>query len=80
MIEDIDGLDDAEPDEAAAVAAALHAHVAGGSVPPAPPEATWDGERWTFAGRLRALRGRSARVPDGAPTDAWAAAGRSDRF
>jgi hypothetical protein len=75
----IEGLEDADPDEAAAVAAALHAHVAGGA-PAAPPPETWDGERWAFAGRLRALGGRSARVPDGAPTDAWAAAGRVDRF
>jgi hypothetical protein len=80
VIEDIEGLDDAAPDEAAAVAAALHAHVAGSSQPPAPPEETWDGERWAFAARLRTLTGRSARVPDGAPTDAWAAAGRVDRF
>ncbi|MFB6167744.1 MAG: acc operon protein [Haloferacaceae archaeon] len=80
MIEAIDGLDDADPDEAAAVAAAIHAHVARGRESSAPSEETWDGERWAFAGRLRALTGRAGRVPDGAPTDAWAAAGRADRF
>ena len=80
MIENIEGLDDADPDEAAAVAAAVHAHVAGGGSPPAPPAETWNGDRWAFAGRIRALQDRSARVPDGAPTDAWAAAGRVDRF
>ncbi|MEF8818236.1 MAG: acc operon protein [Haloferacaceae archaeon] len=80
MIETLDGLADADPDEAAAVVAAVHAYVAGGDPPPVPPEETWDGDRWAFAGRLRATRGRSARVPAGAPTDAWTAAGRTDRF
>jgi hypothetical protein len=79
VIENIEGLDDADPAEAAAVVAAVHVHVAGGDHPPAPPEETWDGRRWAFAGRLQALTGRSARVPDGAPTNAWAAAGRVDQ-
>jgi len=43
-------------------------------------EETWDGERWAFAGRIESFGGRTVRVPDGAPTDRWAAAGRADRF
>ncbi|PSQ49354.1 acc operon protein [Halobacteriales archaeon SW_6_65_15] len=41
---------------------------------------SWDGKRWAFAGRLRGLQGRAGRVPKRAPTDAWAASGRTDRF
>ncbi|ESP89112.1 hypothetical protein K933_05893, partial [Candidatus Halobonum tyrrellensis G22] len=40
----------------------------------------WDGKRWAFAGRTDALQGRAVRVPRGAPTDAWTASGRTDRF
>jgi hypothetical protein len=73
---------DADPDEAAAVVAAVHAHLRDGRARDAgaPPEETWEGDRWRFAGRVAALQGRTARVPDGAPTDGWAAAGRTDRF
>ncbi|WP_394324677.1 acc operon protein [Halarchaeum acidiphilum] len=42
---------------------------------------TWDGAKWRFAGRLEATGGHGGRrVPDGAPTDAWSAAGRAERF
>ena len=37
-------------------------------------------ENAEFAGRVESIQGRSVRVPEGAPTDAWAAAGRTDRF
>jgi hypothetical protein len=80
VIEDISGLDDAEPDEAAAVVAAVHAHLRDGRVAPSAPPETWDGARWAFAGRARALGGRPVRLPDTAPTDAWTAAGRADRL
>ena len=80
MIEDISGLDDAEPDEAAATTAAVHAHLRDGRVAPSAPPETWDGARWAFAGRARALGGRPVRLPDTAPTDAWTAAGRADRL
>jgi hypothetical protein len=80
VIDVIEGLDDADPDEAAAVVAAVHAHLRDGRVASSPPPETWDGKRWAFAGRMRALAGQSPRVPDGAPTDAWTAAGRADRF
>ncbi|PSQ07370.1 acc operon protein [Halobacteriales archaeon QS_6_71_20] len=77
---------DADAEEAAAVVAAVGAHVHDSEAAAAADAAAgdgaerWDGKRWAFAGRLDALRGRGARVPDGAPTDAWTASGRSDRF
>ncbi|ELZ24788.1 hypothetical protein [Natrinema limicola] len=80
----IDLPDDADDEEAAAIAAAIGAHLhdhalavaaaAGGS------EETWDDKRWAFAGRVRAQQHRTVRVPRDAPTNAWAAAGRTDRF
>ncbi|QLG62734.1 acc operon protein [Halorarum salinum] len=76
--------DSADDDEAAAIAAAVGAHLrdreAAAAEAAAAGEETWDGKRWAFAGRTRSLQGRVERVPDGAPTDAWTAAGRTDRF
>jgi hypothetical protein len=82
---DIDVPDDATDEEAAAIAAAVSAHLRAEAAARAAAdddgEATWDGKRWTFAGRVNGLQGRrSARVPERAPTDAWTAAGRTDRF
>jgi hypothetical protein len=77
---------DAGPEETAAITAAVGAHLrdraaaAAAAADADDDEETWDGRRWTFAGRTRALEGRAARVPDGTPTDAWTAAGRTDRF
>ncbi len=76
---------DAGPEETAAITAAVGAHLrdraaAAAAAAADDDEETWDGRRWTFAGRTRTLDGRAARVPDGAPTDAWTAAGRADRF
>jgi hypothetical protein len=74
---------DADPSEAAAIAAAVGAHLrdqelaAGGA---AGGVAVWVEKRWAFTGRVESLQARSLRVPDGAPTNAWAAAGRTDRF
>ena len=75
---------DADPDEAAAIAAALEALLAAeaaaaGSAGP-DGAAGWDGRRFAFAGRLAKLGGEPVRVPDGAPADPWAAAGRAGRF
>jgi uncharacterized membrane protein len=76
--------DDATDEEAAAIAAAIGAHLraqaAAAAAAEDDEEASWDGKRWTFGGRLRGLQGRAGRVPTGAPTDAWAASGRTDRF
>ncbi|ADQ66696.1 acc operon protein [Halogeometricum borinquense] len=73
----------ADEDEAAAIAAAVAAHLRDQQVAAAAAEDetdSWDGERWSFAGRMRAVSGCAARIPDGAPRDGWAAAGRTDRF
>nr|WP_135853230.1 acc operon protein [Halorussus salinus] len=77
--------DDATDEEAAAIAAAIGAHLraqeaAAAAAAQRDGDETWDGNRWSFAGRLRGLQGRAGRVPTSAPTDAWAASGRSDRF
>jgi hypothetical protein len=77
--------DDADSEEAAAIAAVVGAHVrdrlALADADGEESVETWHGKKWRFAGRIDGLQGRrSARVPDGAPTDAWSASGRTDRF
>ena len=80
--------DDATDEEAAAIAAAVAAHVADGERAAVAAAAasgrstpTWDGEKWTFAGRVSATVGRRIRrVPDGAPREKWTAAARAERF
>jgi hypothetical protein len=80
----LDVPDDATADETAAIVAAVGAHLrdraAAAAASDGDDDPGWTGRRWTFAGRLDALSGRSVRVPDGAPTDAWTAAGRRDRY
>lgn len=76
---------DAAPDEAAAIVAAVGAHlndraVAAAAAAATADERSWDGRKWAFAGRIDQLQGRQISVPDGAPPDAWTAAGRTDRF
>ncbi|MFC6736748.1 acc operon protein, partial [Halolamina salina] len=41
---------------------------------------SWQGNRWGFAGRVESTQRRTVRVRDGTPTDAWSAAGRSERL
>ena len=74
---------EASDDEAAAIAAAIGAHLrqveydatdTEDSVPP------WTGRRWGFAGRMQDLQGRAVRVARGAPSSGWAAASRTDRM
>lgn len=84
----LDGLtipDDADDVEAAAIAAAVAAHLRDGEAAAAATaesesEPTWEGQRWSFAGRTETLQGRATRVPTDAPRDAWTSAGRTDRF
>ena len=75
---------DATPAEAAAIAAAVGAHITDqqrAALAAANDEAvTWDGKRFKFAGRVEGLTGISKRVPQNAPTDDWTAIGRLDRF
>ena len=78
----------ATDEEAAAIAAAVAAHVADGERAAAAVAAaaaqsgdSWYGEKWSFAGRVDATRGRRVRrVPDGAPREKWTAAARAERF
>ena len=79
--------DDADSSEAAAIAAALGAHLrdeaaaaAAAAEAAADEEASWDGDRWQFAGRVSQLQHRDVRVSLDAPTDPWVAAGRTDRL
>lgn len=86
LVDDLSLPDDADAEEAAAIVAAIGAHIrdqqaAAAAAAAEGDEDTWQGEKWTFAGRIEGLQGRSLqRVPDGAPTDAWTAASRADRF
>ena len=78
--------DDADATEAAAIAAAIGAHIrdqqaaAAAAAAEHDEEESWQGKRWGFAGRVESLQRRTVRVRDGTPTDAWSAAGRSDRL
>lgn len=75
--------ENAESEEAAAIAAAIGAHLTDrerAAAAVAEETETWSGEKWAFAGRLETTTGQSGRVTDGTPTDAWTAAGRADRF
>lgn len=74
----------ANPEEAAAILAAVGAHLrdaeAAAATAATEDDDGWTGERWRFAGRLAGLDGGGTRVPTGAPRDEWAASGRRDRF
>lgn len=78
--------DDADPAEAAAIAAAVSAHIrdqeAAAAVAAAEESegASWQGKQWDFAGRVESLQSRTVRVRDGTPTDGWSAAGRTERL
>jgi hypothetical protein len=79
--------DDADSGEAAAIAAALGVHLrdeaaaaAAAAEAATGEEASWDGDRWQFAGRVSQLQHRDVRIPLDAPTDPWVAAGRTDRL
>lgn len=76
---------DATTEEAAAIAAAIGAHLRdrAAAAADAGAEPTWDGESWAFAGRVEGLGTRGARdyrLREGTPTDPWTASGRRDRF
>ena len=77
---ELDVPESASDDEAAAIAAAIGSHLRAQEAAGTEDEPTWEGERWTFAGRIEGLSGRRIRVPSGSPTDRWTAAGRTDRM
>lgn len=72
--------EDANETEAAAIAAAVSAHLAEVRDEAEGIEPSWEGYRWVFAGRVAQLQRRDIRVPSNAPRDAWSAAGRTDRM
>ncbi|PSQ43701.1 acc operon protein [Halobacteriales archaeon SW_5_68_122] len=72
--------DDADNEEAAAIAAAVRAHVSADDDEETASDRGWEGLRWRFRGRVDALQRRRVRVPTEAPRDAWTAAGRTDRL
>ena len=76
---------DATPEQAAAIAVALGTHLrdqraAAAAAAEEDGDADWTDRRWRFAARLEGLGEEGERVPEGAPTDMWTAAGRTDRF
>lgn len=73
-------VDAASAEEAAAIATAIDAHLRAEAVEEGDQTDSWAGKRWGFRGRIHALQHRTVRVPLSAPTNAWAAAGRTDRY
>ena len=69
-------------EEAAAIAAAIGAHLqdqevaAATAASAADAEEDWNGTRFKYAGRLETVTGTARRVPRNAPTDGWTTAGR----
>ena len=71
-------------EEAAAIAAAIGAHLRDQEVAAAAAAAasasgaaeSWDGRHFKYAGRLETVTGTARRVPRNAPTDGWTTAGR----
>ena len=76
----VDVPDDADDEEAAAIAAAVRAHVSADDGDEAADDRGWKGRRWRFRGRVDALQRRRVRVPTAAPRDTWTVAGRTDRL
>ncbi len=74
----------ADDEEAAAIAVAvgahLHDHALAAAAAAAAGDESWDGKRWSFAGRVKSQQRQTIRVPRDAPTNPWSAAGRTDRF
>jgi len=76
----------ATAEEAAAIAAAIAAHIreqeaaVAAAAEAAAGTERWDGKRFQFAGRTEAVFGKPQRAPQNAPTDEWTTAGRLDRL
>ncbi len=72
---------DASPEEAAALAAAIDAHLAvTGSDEGADDGETGNGRRWRLQSRIETVTGCSGRVPRQAPVDMWRAANRMELY
>ena len=75
--------DDADDEEAAAIAAAIGAYLTDRERAAASSESSespWEDRQWSFAGKLGAVNRCTDRIPSTAPTNPWTAAGRSERF
>ena len=72
--------DDADPEEAAAIAAVVRNLVAEAQARAVPDGSASPRDQWRFTGRVESLQSRRVRAPRGAPRDEWSAAGRTDRF
>jgi hypothetical protein len=78
----------ADDDEAAAIAAAVSAHLQAEAhlaitqdSDSSGAESENDRERnWRLAGRVRRLQGRNVEMSSDAPSDPWVASGRADRL
>jgi len=85
-VEDLGGVADASDEEAAAIAAAIAAHLrdrqaaAAAAADTDKSDADESRRSWAFAGRLEAIGEASGRPPVDAPESAWGAARRADRF
>ena len=82
---DLSGLAVADDHEAAAIAAAIAAHLRDRQAAAAAAAAAADDEAesrrsWAFAGRLEAIGETAGRPPNNTPKNAWSAASRADRF
>ena len=81
-----DGLAAASDEEAAAIVAAISAHIrtqeaAAAATATADADGDDAGQRsWQFAGRLSGLGVTANRSPSSTPSDGWTAADRADRF
>jgi len=76
---------DVTPPEAAAIAAAVGAHIrdqyaAALAATASDDEDSWEGKRWQFTGRVERLSGVRRRPPRNLPNDEWTASGRRDRY
>jgi hypothetical protein len=73
--------DNADDEEAAAIAAVVRAHMRA-QEGKTEAEGTTDRtkRRWRFSGRLDSLQNRNIRPPMNTPTGTWRAAGRAERM
>ncbi len=72
--------DDADSEEAAAIAAVVRNLLAEAQAREADEDAESPRDQWSFTGRVESLQSRRVRAPKGTPRDDWSAAGRTDRF
>ncbi|WP_050048856.1 hypothetical protein [Halanaeroarchaeum sulfurireducens] len=77
------GPEDADDEEAAAIAAAIGAYLTDrerAAASSESSESSWEGRQWSFAAKLGAVNRCPDRIPTSAPTNLWTASGRSERF